>query len=113
MAGLSCERLSRFLSTSHGGYTVWLGAGAAIASTKDAAHSWGQLVTTRATVERRKFRRAPADLRHHQPSSPTDMGSKGWRRILPCASHINLSPLGFPTSKLQHRYYFWQTPALQ
>lgn len=46
MSDLTFERLCKLLATTHGGYTVWLGAGAGAALTHGKCPSWSVLVET-------------------------------------------------------------------
>jgi hypothetical protein len=45
MRELSFQKLCEFLATTHGGYTVWFGAGVGIAMTRGAAPSWKSLIS--------------------------------------------------------------------
>ncbi len=44
MPELPFPKLCEFLATTHGGYTVWFGAGAGIAMTRGGSPSWSSLV---------------------------------------------------------------------
>ena len=45
MRDLPFPKLCDFLATTHGGYTIWFGAGVGIAQTRGAAPSWGSMLS--------------------------------------------------------------------
>lgn len=82
MPDLSFDRMCTFLATTHGGYTVWLGAGAAMALTKGGAPSWTKLVDDLTIGHRRPQNWDSVDYPSKLDWVSSELGHAAFRKAL-------------------------------